>query len=639
MEDAAAAFEQGNQRAREGKLDEAEAAYERASALGHALAATSVGLLRERRGDLSGAEEAYRLADTRGDAQGAFRLGLLLSARDDWDGAKAAWARSDERGGAAAPFELERIIEDHDRELEHERLAQEWESVGGGRSRTRSAFADPVLIGAACVLALLVAVFLAYNSNAGLPFVPTRELKVDLSDGSNLVVGNDVREGGYRIGVISAVQPARFPDGEIGAQLTVKLGETYGQVPIDSRATVYSKSVLGLKFLDLTKGSSQQMFRDGATMDINHTTVPVQIDQVFNMFDTPTRTAIQKDLVGFGDTFAARGSAFNDTVASLPQLLLHLRPVAQYLSAPPTELTRLLTSLDQFMRVVAPVANVNSQLFTDMATTFAAISNSPGALESTIAKSPSTLSVSTTSLKVQQPFLTDFASLGRSLTPASAELRAALPDINPAIEVGTSTLRRTPPLNARLQQVMRALRTLAMAPGTNVALNALTSTVGTLNPMVKYLGPYQTVCDDWNYWWTYLSEHLSEATSFGFAQRVLLMLSNTLQPNNVGSQGATAPVNGGGSTSPLTGGNEFLHSQNYGAAIDNQGNADCETGQRGYPLKLNYFDPQGRNLAIDPHTPGDQGPTFAGRARVPAGETYSRNPQTGPQLAANPSNP
>ena len=22
--------------------------------------------------------------------------------------------------------------------------------------------------------------------------------------------------------------------------------------------------------------------------------------------------------------------------------------------------------------------------------------------------------------------------------------------------------------------------------------------------MVKYLGPYQTVCDDWNYWWTYL---------------------------------------------------------------------------------------------------------------------------------------
>jgi ABC-type transporter Mla subunit MlaD len=319
-------------------------------------------------------------------------------------------------------------------------------------------------------------------------------------------------------------------------------------------------------------------------------------------------------------------------------LLLHLRPVAQYLSAPPTELTRLLTSLDQFMRVVAPVANVNSQLFTDMATTFAAISNSPGALESTIAKSPSTLSVSTTSLKIQQPFLSDFASLGRSLTPASAELRAALPDINPAIEVGTTVLRRTPPLNSRLQQVMGALKTLATAPGTNVALNGLTSTIGTLNPMVKYLGPYQTVCDYWNYWWTYLSEHLSEATSFGFAQRALLNQTNPAQANNVGSQGATAPVDGGVPDTPL-GGNEFLHAQPYGAAIDNQGNADCETGQRGYPLKLNYFDPQGRTLAVDPHTPGDQGPTYAGRPRVPAGETYSRNPTTGPQLLLNPSNP
>ncbi len=77
----------------------------------------------------------------------------------------------------------------------------------------------------------------------------------------------------------------------------------------------------------------------------------------------------------------------------------------------------------------------------------------------------------------------------------------------------------------------------------------------------------------------------------------------------------------------------------YGAAIDNHGNADCETGQRGYPLRLNYFDPQRRNFATDPHTPGDQGPTYKGQAHVPKGETFSRNPTTGPQLLPNPTNP
>jgi hypothetical protein len=284
------------------------------------------------------------------------------------------------------------------------------------------------------------------------------------------------------------------------------------------------------------------------------------------------------------------------------------------------------------------VAQTNARLFTEMATTFEAISRDPSALEATIAESPSTEQVSTDSLKVQQPFLVNLSALGRALAPATAELGAALPNINPAIETGTRTLARTPSLNANLQQVLDSLKKLSLAPGTNVAINALTSTVGTLNPMVKYLGPYQTVCDDWNYFWTYLSEHISEQTSFGFAQRVLLNTGNPLQTNNVGQQGATQPVNGGGTDSLLSGGNEYLHAQPYGAAVDNQGNADCETGQRGWPRQLNHLDPQHRLFATDAHTPGDQGPTFAGRTHVPAGETFSRNPTTGPQLTSIPGN-
>ena len=71
------------------------------------------------------------------------------------------------------------------------------------KRKQQSAFANPVLIGAVTVLVLLVAVFLAYNANEGLPFVPTRELKVDIANGSELVAGNDVREGGYLIGLVS----------------------------------------------------------------------------------------------------------------------------------------------------------------------------------------------------------------------------------------------------------------------------------------------------------------------------------------------------------------------------------------------------------------------------------------------------
>jgi hypothetical protein len=287
---------------------------------------------------------------------------------------------------------------------------------------------------------------------------------------------------------------------------------------------------------------------------------------------------------------------------------------------------------------VSPVAPTFARLFTDMATTFEAISRSPSALQATISESPSTLDVSTDSLRTQQPFLVDLTTVGTSLAPATAELARALPDINPAIEAGTVTLKRTPVLNSGLQRVMSELKKLALAPETNISLNGLTDTVSTLNPMIRYLGPYVTVCNNWNYWWTYLADNVSERTGYGNAQRILAKLPNPLQPNNLGTQGVPLPVNGGGSDSPF-GGNEFLHAQAYGAAVDNQGNADCETGQRGFPKKLNSFDPLGRNLVVDPHTPGDQGPTFHGRARVPAGETFSREPTTGPQFAYTPNNP
>ncbi len=503
------------------------------------------------------------------------------------------------------------------------------------RRRTQSAFANPVLVGAVTVLVLMVAVFLAYNANQGLPFVPTRELKVDFANGANLVVGNDVREGGYRIGLVSAMEPIRLSDGQIGAQVTLQLNRANGGVPVDSSASIRPQSVLGAKYVDVAKGPSRALIPDGGTLPIAQSTVPVQFDDIFGTFNPRTRRAIQQNLVGLGDALAGRGSALNDTLASLPALLGYLTPVARYLAAPGTQLTRFLRSLSAFTGTVAPVAKVNAQLFTDLATTFAAISSDPNALEATIAESPSTLAVGTASLRVQRPFLANLTTLGQQLLPATDALASTLPVLNPAIEAGTRTLARTPILNANLEQLFRALGQLALAPGTNQALTGLGATVGTLNPMIRYLGPFQTVCNDWNYWWTYVAEHLSAKTSYGFAQRAMVNLASP-SGGGVGQQGAVTPINGtsGSDSPPLTifGGQQFLHAQAYGAAIDNQGNADCETGQRGWPKKLNQFDPQGRNLVVDSHTPGNQGPTFHGRTRVPAGETFSRNPPTGPQL-------
>src|SRR5205085_11000348 len=52
--------------------------------------------------------------------------------------------------------------------------------------RDRSPLSSPILIGALTVLAVIVAVFLAYNANSGLPFVPSYSLHVQVADANEL---------------------------------------------------------------------------------------------------------------------------------------------------------------------------------------------------------------------------------------------------------------------------------------------------------------------------------------------------------------------------------------------------------------------------------------------------------------------
>ena len=68
------------------------------------------------------------------------------------------------------------------------------------RGTSTSVLGTPSLVGAVTVLITITAVFLAYNANKGLPFVPTYDVSAELPGGANLVEGNDVRVGGFQVG-------------------------------------------------------------------------------------------------------------------------------------------------------------------------------------------------------------------------------------------------------------------------------------------------------------------------------------------------------------------------------------------------------------------------------------------------------
>ncbi|MBV8431560.1 MAG: MCE family protein, partial [Solirubrobacterales bacterium] len=84
------------------------------------------------------------------------------------------------------------------------------ERRGSGRLLT-----SPVLIGAVTVLVAIVAVFLTYNANNGLPFVPRYSLHVQVRDASELTSGAEVHmAGGSLVGHVDSIDPARTADGQ-----------------------------------------------------------------------------------------------------------------------------------------------------------------------------------------------------------------------------------------------------------------------------------------------------------------------------------------------------------------------------------------------------------------------------------------
>lgn len=498
------------------------------------------------------------------------------------------------------------------------------------RRRRSSIAANPVLVGAVTTLVVITAVFLAYNANSGLPFVPTYEFKIVAPSGARLVPGNEVREGGERIGQVSDLEVVGTDGGE-RAELTVVIDESAAPLPEDTTALIRPRSTLGLKYVDLVRGSSKATLQQGEAIRISEDDLAPELDQFFSIFDERTREDVRTNLVTGGNGFAARGPDLNRTLAALPELLGDLVPVMRTLADPATRIRAFFTELGDAARIVRPVAGDLVAGFAAGADVFEALSRDAGRdLRDTIAESPATMQAGIESFQAQRPFLRALAGISDELQGTAREIRAGAPTLSRALLAGQRVLPDTPAFNERLGQSFDALRSLARAPSTNLVLGGLGSTLDTLNPTLKWVGPHITVCNYWNYWWTYLSDHINEQVPSGTLQRVGVKLSPPEQHNTPMTPGAAGPANGPSfePTSLLTGDGAFFHAQPYGRAVDEEGNADCESGQRGYPVRQtnDAIVPPEYLVTTSSRTPGNQGPTFTGKPRVPEGQTYSAEP-------------
>lgn len=281
--------------------------------------------------------------------------------------------------------------------------------------RRNSLAASPLLIGAVTTLIVVVAVFLSYNANNGLPFVPTYNIKVQLPEGAGLQPSNQVRIAGTRVGVVNALSLHQNPKtGRVSAIAELKLEKKIEPLPADTKAIVQSVSAIGLKYLELEKGTSKSTIKAGGTIPVSNTTEPVNIDELFNMFDEKTRTAIKVNTNNFGDGLAGRGLGLNKTIAELRPLVIKAIPVLHNLAAPQTGLRQLFADLDKAASQSANAAGSEGPGIEYADNFFKAWASVTPSLEAATEGGPASLEQATHSLAYEKPFFekaTEFAKL------------------------------------------------------------------------------------------------------------------------------------------------------------------------------------------------------------------------------------
>ncbi len=475
------------------------------------------------------------------------------------------------------------------------------------RRRGATAIAsNPVLVGVATTLVIVVAVFLAYNANQGLPWVPTYRLSADVPIATSLVKGNEVRIGGLRVGVVDKITPHITSNGQTFAKLDLKLETRIRKLPVDSTIMIRPRSALGLKYIEVTRGTSPQGYNDGDTIPLSASKVkPVEFDDFFSTFDAKTRVGEQQNLRGFGDAFAGRGIDINTALQAFVPLVGVATPVLANIGAPQTNFKRFFASQARAAQIVAPIAVIQGELWANLDRTLAAFADvSRPFLQETISKGPGGQQTAIDTFPTIRPFFVETQKFFHNLQPGAAALRDSAPTLAHAFETGTTTLRGSPAFNRRLANFLVDLRNFAQDPLVPIGFKDLSDTVAALDPTLTYLTPTQTVCNYASLFFRNAASLLSDGDQNGTWLRFMVVTTPTgpgggPAPNGEGGPSG-APENGGGQAIDGADPN-FLHTNAYpNTGVPGQQFKECEAGNDGGTLYA-----RGRQ-AIG-NVPGNQG--------------------------------
>ena len=262
--------------------------------------------------------------------------------------------------------------------------------------------------------------------------------------GGQLVPGNEVLVGGEPIGTIDDV--VLTDEAEADVQITVD-----GPLHEGTTAVVRATSLSGIanRYVSVSPGpNSEAELADGATIPASQTTSPVDLDQLFNALDEPTRKGLQEVIRGSATVYSGDPQKARQTYRFFAPGLQSTERLLAELNRDQQAFSEFLASGGSVLSAVAERRDDLASLTSNANQAFGAIARENRALDRSLVALPPAL---------------------RQANTTFVNLRAAFDDLDPLVATSKVATRDLAPFLRDLRPVAR--RGVPVARNLNLAFN------------------------------------------------------------------------------------------------------------------------------------------------------------------------
>jgi phospholipid/cholesterol/gamma-HCH transport system substrate-binding protein len=270
---------------------------------------------------------------------------------------------------------------------------------------------------------------------APLPFTSQYHVSAIFPDAEGVIPDSSVTIGGALAGRVEEV--SLTPQ---GAKVTMRLLDRWQKVVHrDATASIRVKSLLGEHFVNLDPGTpGQPLLASDSTLG-QHGTISVELTDVLNMLDQPTRASMGVLLNSLGTATSGRGGDVNTAIHDLRTLVTDLQPLTGTFDHRSNDVRHLIASADSVTRDLAAQQGNLGGLITNANSAFDSLNRDKGPLLTlidsgdTLAKDFSSVLDAQTQAGLREtlqnapPALNQTAALGSTLAPTVQQLRPGLP--------------------------------------------------------------------------------------------------------------------------------------------------------------------------------------------------------------------